>query len=61
MSVVNEKRGAFRTGVNTAQLHDSASRHVAGTAVYIDDMPEPAGLLHACFGLSDRAHAKIVR
>ena len=26
-----------------AHRHDSAARHVAGTAVYIDDLPEPAG------------------
>ena len=28
-------------------------------AVYIDDMPEPAGTLHGCLGLSDRAHGEI--
>jgi xanthine dehydrogenase large subunit len=61
VSVISEKRGAFRTGVNTAQLHDSASRHVAGTAVYIDDMPEPPELLHAALVLSEVAHARIVR
>ncbi|MFN4275593.1 MAG: xanthine dehydrogenase molybdopterin binding subunit [Ferrovibrio sp.] len=40
--------------------HDSAARHVAGTARYIDDLPEPEGLLHAALCLSDRAHAKIL-
>ncbi len=40
--------------------HDSAHKHVAGSAEYIDDMPEPAGLLHGALGLSDRAHADIV-
>jgi xanthine dehydrogenase large subunit len=40
--------------------HDSAGKHVSGQAVYIDDMPEPAGLLHACLGLSPHAHARIV-
>lgn len=40
--------------------HDSAPRHVAGTARYIDDLPEPEGLLHAALCLSDRAHAKIL-
>ncbi len=38
--------------------HDSAHKHVTGSAEYIDDIPEPAGLLHAALGLSDRAHAK---
>ncbi|OAP38125.1 aldehyde oxidase [Sinorhizobium glycinis] len=40
--------------------HDSAHKHVAGTADYIDDMPEPAGTLHGALGLTDRAHAEIV-
>ena len=40
--------------------HESAALHVAGRAEYIDDIPEPAGTLHACLGLSQRAHAEIV-
>ena len=39
--------------------HDSAAKHVSGRAVYIDDMPEPPGLLHAFLGLSPHAHARI--
>src|SRR5690606_33096182 len=46
--------------VATDRRHDSAHKHVAGQAVYIDDMPEPAGLLHACLGLSTVAHGRIV-
>ncbi|MDZ7893983.1 MAG: hypothetical protein U5M50_02855, partial [Sphingobium sp.] len=46
--------------VHAALPHDSAMGHVAGTAAYIDDLPEPPGLLHLAFGLSDRAHADIV-
>jgi xanthine dehydrogenase large subunit len=44
-------------GVSTP--HDSASKHVSGGAIYIDDMPEPPGLLHAYIGLSPHAHARI--
>lgn len=33
-------------GVATDQKHDSAHKHVTGTAVYIDDIPEPEGTLH---------------
>jgi xanthine dehydrogenase large subunit len=40
--------------------HDSAPKHVSGRAVYIDDMPEPPGLLHAYIGLSAHAHARIL-
>jgi xanthine dehydrogenase large subunit len=46
-------------GVATDQRHDSAHKHVTGTAVYIDDMPEPAGTLHGCLGLSAVAHGRI--
>jgi xanthine dehydrogenase large subunit len=46
-------------GVATDQRHDSAHKHVNGSAVYIDDMPEPAGTLHGCLGLSTVAHGTI--
>lgn len=46
-------------GVATDQKHDSAHKHVTGEAVYIDDMAEPAGTLHACLGLAQVAHATI--
>ena len=39
--------------------HDSAAKHVSGKAIYIDDMPEPPGLLHAFLALSPHAHARI--
>ncbi len=47
-------------GVHTSRRHDSAHKHVTGSAEYIDDMPEPAGTLHAYLGLSERAHATIL-
>jgi xanthine dehydrogenase large subunit len=40
--------------------HESARLHVAGKAHYTDDIPERHGTLHAAFGLSERAHARIV-
>ncbi|ESY48284.1 MULTISPECIES: xanthine dehydrogenase molybdopterin binding subunit [unclassified Mesorhizobium] len=46
-------------GVAADQRHDSAHKHVSGSAVYIDDMPEPAGMLHGCLGLSTATHATI--
>jgi xanthine dehydrogenase large subunit len=39
--------------------HDSAHLHVAGTAAYTDDLPEPRDLLHVAVGMSNKAHAKI--
>ena len=41
-------------GMHRTLRHDSAHKHVAGSADYIDDMPEPAGTLHAALGLSWR-------
>jgi hypothetical protein len=39
--------------------HDSAHLHVSGEAAYTDDILEARGTLHAAFGLSRRAHARI--
>jgi xanthine dehydrogenase large subunit len=39
--------------------HDSAHLHVAGTAAYTDDLPEPRGLLHLAVGMSPVAHATL--
>ncbi|MBX9465798.1 MAG: xanthine dehydrogenase molybdopterin binding subunit [Aquamicrobium sp.] len=50
---------AISGGVATDRRHDSAHKHVTGEAVYIDDMPEPAGTLHGCLGLSTVAHGAI--
>lgn len=46
--------------VGTSVKHESASMHVTGSAQYTDDIPEVQGTLHAAFGLSSRAHARIV-
>ncbi len=48
-------------GVHTDAPHDSAARHVSGAAIYIDDLPEPPGLLHVHLAMSKKAHARIVR
>ncbi len=50
----------IRGGVHEQQPHESGHKHVAGSAEYIDDMPEPSDTLHAYLGLSQRAHAEIV-
>ena len=42
-----------------AMPHDSALKHTTGQAVYIDDMPEPAGTLHAALVLSPVAHGRL--
>ena len=40
--------------------HDSATRHVQGSALYIDDLPEPEGTLHIAIGGSPVARGKII-
>jgi len=45
--------------VHQAIPHDSGAKHVSGQAEYIDDIPTPAGTLHACLGLSEIASATI--
>ncbi len=39
-----------RAAVGQPLPHDSAARHVAGTAVYVDDMLEPEGTVHLAPG-----------
>lgn len=39
--------------------HESAKRHVSGTARYVDDIPTPKNLAHAAIGLSQVASGKI--
>ncbi|MBP6903434.1 MAG: xanthine dehydrogenase molybdopterin binding subunit [Burkholderiaceae bacterium] len=45
--------------VGQGRPHESAHLHVAGAAPYTDDLPEPAGCLHAALGLSPVAHGRI--
>ncbi len=52
-------RTAARGAVGEPVRHDSAHLHVAGEAAYTDDILEARGTLHAAFGLSQRAHARI--
>ena len=43
-----------------ALAHDSAFKHTAGQALYVDDIPAPANLLHIYIALSECAHGRIV-
>lgn len=48
--------------MNTAShpAHESAAAQVSGNAIYVDDMPEVRGTLHAAPILSTLAHAKLL-
>ncbi|HLB13406.1 MAG TPA: xanthine dehydrogenase molybdopterin binding subunit [Burkholderiales bacterium] len=50
---------AARGSVGEPVRHESAHLHVSGEAAYTDDIREARGTLHAAFGLSQRAHARI--
>jgi xanthine dehydrogenase large subunit len=43
-----------------ARAHESAIKHVTGQAQYVDDLPEPPGLLHAAVGTSPIACGTLV-
>lgn len=47
-------------GIGQPIAHESAALHVSGSAVYVDDMLELDGTLHAAVGLSGRAHARVL-
>ena len=47
-------------GVRQSIVHDSAIKHVTGSAVYVDDIPEPPGTLQVYIAQSTRAHARVV-
>lgn len=50
---------AIDGGVGRERPHDSGSKHVAGEATYVDDIPEPLGLLHVHIAQAQIAHATI--
>ena len=47
--------------VHASLRHDSALQHATGQAIYIDDMPEPPGTLHAALVLSPIASGHLRR
>ncbi|HEX2147519.1 MAG TPA: molybdopterin cofactor-binding domain-containing protein, partial [Pseudorhizobium sp.] len=55
-----EPKNVINGSMHAPIRHDSAHKHVTGTAEYIDDVREPADTLHAALGMADRAHAEIL-
>ncbi len=49
----------MRGSAGAAMRHDSALRHATGQARFLDDMPEPAGMLHAALVPAPLAHGRI--
>ncbi len=52
-------RHQAQSAAGVAYPHESAHLHVAGEALYVDDIPEIAGTLYAALGLSEKAHALV--
>ena len=59
-NAVADETVAGHEGVGASRPHESAHLHVAGTAPYVDDLPELAGTLHAALGLSPIAHGGLL-
>ena len=45
--------------ITKTRPHESGEKHVSGRAIYIDDIPEPAGTLYGAIGWSKKSHAII--
>ncbi len=58
LSLMQEPLG---TGVGRRVKHESATKHVNGAAIYVDDRLEFPNQLHVYARLSERAHARITR
>jgi len=58
--VVNGQNNVGLGGVGRSKKHESADKHVAGEAIYVDDRPALRGELHAAVGQSTQAHAIIL-
>jgi len=53
-------KGTIKGGIRQSIPHDSAEKHVAGTALYVDDIPVPSDCLQVYIAFSNRVHAKAV-
>lgn len=57
----NVKTATIAGRVGEARPHDSAAKHVTGTARYVDDLAEPARTLNLYAYPAQRAHARLVK
>ena len=47
-------------GVSVPLAHDSAHKHVSGSAIYVDDIATPPGTLEIYLAMSTEAHARVL-
>ncbi len=55
----NDAEAAALRHVHKPLPHDSAVKHVQGSAPYVDDLPEPEGTLHVAVGRAPIARARL--
>ncbi|MBT6096397.1 MAG: xanthine dehydrogenase molybdopterin binding subunit [Rhodospirillaceae bacterium] len=53
------RRDGVSGGVRSSRRHDSGHKHVAGEALFVDDIVAPQGMLNVYVAMSERAHARI--
>ena len=58
-SLESDASAAPAAPVLQSRQHESAQRHVSGSARYVDDLPLPTGTLHLAIGMSEVAHATL--
>ncbi len=52
-------RALIDGGIAASLPHDSATKHVTGQAIYVDDIETPPGTLEIYLAMSTRAHARV--
>ena len=57
--VKTNKKAKDTFNYNRNSTHESAHKHVTGSARYVDDLAMPEGTLHAYLGLANCAHGLI--
>lgn len=61
MNIKPDMQSGTLEAVGKALAHDSAQRHVEGSAPYVDDVRELDGMLHLAPGLAPKARGKITK
>ena len=64
VSHIHQSNAALKVSnraIGTKLIHESAVRHVNGSALYVDDIPPPDGTLHAYFGFTEVARGRILK
>jgi xanthine dehydrogenase large subunit len=59
-SMLVPSRDGITGAIGSQHPHESAHLHVAGEAQYTDDIPELRGTLYGAYGLSSKAHARVL-